>query len=113
MASDRTLGNGYDTEPFTARQRRQYARLVDAEHRSAAGLAADMQARVGIAGDHEGIDIVAAGHQFAERQRYAFHVLLRLDAVRPFRQGVADNLGPLLELDRRQGIGQSSSHDLV
>jgi len=113
MTPDRPLGYGDDTEPLATCQGRQHPRLIDAEHGSAGGLAANMQTGIGITGDHEGVDVVAARHQPAQRQGDTFHVFLRLDAVRSLAQGRTGDLRPILELDRCQSLGQPCGHDLV
>ena len=54
VPADRALRDRDHAKGFGARQRRQHAAFGDAEHRPVGGLAADMQAGIAVAGDHEG-----------------------------------------------------------
>ena len=110
VAADRTLRHCDDAEAVAARQRRQHAGLRDAEHRPRRRLAADLQAGIGIAGDHEGIGRIVRRHQPAQRHHRAFEVGLRLDAERALRHRDAFDLRAVVEADRPQRLGQIKCH---
>jgi hypothetical protein len=80
VARHRLRRDGDDAEAVAARQRRQHAALVDAEHRASGRFAAQLQAGIAEARDHEGVGRVVLLHQPAQRQRDLLHVLLAFDA---------------------------------
>jgi hypothetical protein len=113
MPPDRGLGDGDDAEPFAPGERRQDARLIDAEYGPGGGLAAAGETRIGVARDHEGIDVVAAPDQGSQRAGDAVHVRLAFDAQRSLLEGLADDFGAILEGDRCQGGLEPARDDLV
>ena len=68
-----------------------------------------LQPRIGIAGNHERIDAVAARHQPPQRQGDALDVLLGLDAVRAFLQRAALDFRPV----RKATGARASARPLV
>ena len=113
MAADRALRDRNDAEGFGARQRRQHAAFGDAEHRPVGGFAADMQARIAVAGNDEGGRMVVAFDEAAQRHRHAIDIGLALDPVGALGQRLADDLRSALEVERLQGLLQSLCHELV
>jgi flavin reductase (DIM6/NTAB) family NADH-FMN oxidoreductase RutF len=110
MPADRTLRDGDDAKGFGARHRRQHAAFGDAEHRPISSFPADMQARIAVAGDHEGCRTVIALDQPAQRHRHAVDIGLALDPVRTLDQRCADDLRSVREIERFQGLFKSLGH---
>ena len=107
VPADRALPDGDDAEPLAARQRRQHAALVDAEHRPRRRLAADVQAGIGVAGDDEGIDVVARRHTSRRSGRVTLSTCSCVSMPSgPSVQRAALDLRPVREPHRRQRIGR-------
>ena len=113
MAADRALRDRDDAEGFGARQRRQHAAFGDAEHRPVRCLAADMQARIAVAGDDEGGRLVVAFDQTAQRHRHAIDIGLALDPERALGQRLADDLGSALKAERLERVLQPLRHEMI
>ena len=101
VARDRALQDRDHPEALGARQRGQHAAFGDPEHRPRRPFAADMQAGIAVAGDHEGIAGVVRLDEPPQRQRDALHMLLRLDPEWALGQGRADDLRPVSKAQRR------------
>ena len=113
MAADRALRDRDDAEGFGARQRRQHAAFGDAEHGPVGCFAADMQARIAVAGNDEGGRMVVAFDEAAQRHRHAIDIGLALDPVGTLGQRLADDLRSALKVERLQGLLQPLCHELV
>ena len=113
MAADRALRDRDDAEGFSARKRRQHAALGDAEHGPVGGFAADMQARIAVAGNNEGGRMVVAFDEAAQRHRHAVDVGLALDPVGALGQRLANDLRSAFKTERLQGLLQPLCHEMV
>ena len=113
MATDRGWAMAMTPNRSPRARAVEHARLVDAEHGPRGGLAADGQARIGVAGDHEGIDVVALSTSAGERQGDALHVRLGFDAAGSLLEGAAFDLGPVLRRRPVPARPRALGHDLV
>ncbi|MEH2621340.1 hypothetical protein V1285_006286 [Bradyrhizobium sp. AZCC 1620] len=113
MAANRALRDRNDPEGFCARERRQHAAFGDAEHGPVGGFAADMQARIAVAGNDEGSRMVVAFDEAAQRHRHTIDVGLALDPVGAFGQRFADDLRSAFKVERLQGLLQPLCYELV
>ena len=98
--------------PARARAR-QHAAFGDAENRPRRAFTADMEARITVAGDHESIGRIVRINEAAQRHHHAFHVGLRLDPERTFREGRANDLRAVREPKRIEGCIEISCYVLV
>ena len=72
-----------------------------------------MQAGVAVAGDHEGVAGVVRLDEPPQRQRDAFHMLLRLDPEWALGQGRADDLRAVSKAQRRKRIVDAARDGFV
>src|ERR1700746_4146366 len=96
MAADRTLRDGDDAEGLGAGQGGEHAAFGDAEHWPRGRLAADMQARIAVAGDDERRGPRVILDQAPQRHRNAVDIGLALDTERSFGKSLADEFRPLV-----------------
>jgi hypothetical protein len=113
MARYRTRLDGDHTEPVGAGQRRQDAALGDAEDGLVRAFARDVQTRVGIAGDHKGIDVACRLDLPAQRDRDAVGMLLRFDAVWSLHERRAGDLRPPRIVQGQDSLSQAFRDGLV
>ena len=96
-----------------ARERGQHAAFGDAEDRPRGALAADMQPRIAVAGDHEGVGRIVGLHHPAQRHHHAFDVGLGLDAKWTFREGGTHDLRTVRKSQRLQCRIETSGDGLI
>src|SRR5262249_48097519 len=92
VPADRALADGDDPEPLGARERGEDAAFGDAEYRARRALAAQMQARIAVAGDDERVGSVVGFDEATQRQGHAFDIGLTLDPERTLLERRADDL---------------------
>ena len=110
MAGQRGPQDGEDAEALAARQRGEQAAFGDAEDRPVGRLAAQLQARIAEAGDHEGSGVAPLPDQPAERLHDLLDMGLGLDAGRAFGQRDAVDLGSARHAQRRHRAVDRRGH---
>jgi len=102
VPGDRALADRNDAEAARARERGEHAAFGDAEYRPRGALAADVQPRIAVARDHEGVGRIVRLDHAPQRHHHAFDVGLGLDAERTFREGGTHDLRTVWKPQRLQ-----------
>src|SRR5262245_26527992 len=113
MPGDRALADGNDAEAARARECGKYAALGDAEYWPRGALAADVQPRIAVACDHEGVGRIVRLDHAPQWHHHALHVGLGLDAERPFRESGTHNLRTVCKPQRLQRRVETASDVFV
>src|SRR5262245_36609477 len=113
MPGDRALAYGNDAETARARERGEHAAFGDAEYRPGGAFAADVQPRIAVARDHEGVGRIVRLNQAPQRHHDALDVDLGLDAERSFCESGTHDLRTVCKPQWLQRRVETASDILV